>query len=380
MKRTVLILGAGFAGLELATRLSETAADAIDVTLVDRHDSFYFGFSKLEVMLGREAADAVKLPYAEVAKPGVTFRQETVTHIDPESRRVQTDARTYEPDFLVIAMGADYDFAATPGFSEGGQNYYTLDGAERLRDALNDFEGGNVLVSVLGHPFKCPPAPFEGAFLLHEHFTQQGIRDDVELTMAFPMQRPVPVTGEVSQMFRDGLADRNIVERAETLVTSIDPATSTAHLKNGDTLPYDLFVGIPVHRAPDPLTASGLAQNGWVPVDQAHLHTQHERVYALGDVCSGARNVPKAGIFAEAAARVVADDIAAAVTGQGPPAPYEASGVCYAEFGDGLVSKVEVNFLRGDSPAAERHEPSLKFADEKAEFGATRRARWFGIT
>jgi sulfide:quinone oxidoreductase len=179
-------------------------------------------------------------------------------------------------------------------------------------------------------------------------------------------------------MFRDALASRGIEELPQQLVTSIDPSAHLARLATGDTLPYDLFIGIPVHRAPEPLAASGLAVNGWVPVDQTNLRTAFPHVYALGDVCTGPRTVPKAGIFAESAARVVADDIAAEISGGDPPAPYEGSGVCYAEFGDGLVSKVEVNFLRGESPAADRHDPSLQYAAEKAEFGATRRARWFG--
>jgi sulfide:quinone oxidoreductase len=378
MKRHVLILGAGFGGLELATRLSETSSDAVDVTLLDRNDSFFFGFSKLEVMLGRQSADDVRLPYHGIAKDGVEFRRETVVGIDPVARRVQTDVGTHDADFLVVAMGADYDIAATPGFEEGGHEYYSLAGAERLRDALVDFQGGRVLVSVLGQPFKCPPAPFEGSFLLHEHFTQRGIRDAVQMATTFPMQRPVPVTGPVSQMFRDGLAARGIEELPQQVVTSIDPAAQAAQLATGDALPYDLFVGIPVHRAPEPLTAAGLAVNGWVPVDQTNLRTKFPHVYALGDVCTGPRTVPKAGIFAEAAARVVADDIAAEISGGDPPAPYEGSGVCYAEFGGGLVSKVEVNFLRGESPAAERHDPSREYAAEKAEFGATRRTRWFG--
>jgi sulfide:quinone oxidoreductase len=378
MKRHVLILGAGFGGLELATRLSETSSDAVDVTLLDRNDSFFFGFSKLEVMLGRQSADDVRLPYHGIAKDGVEFRRETVVGIDPVARRVQTDVGTHDADFLVVAMGADYDIAATPGFEEGGHEYYSLAGAERLRDALVDFQGGRVLVSVLGQPFKCPPAPFEGSFLLHEHFTQRGIRDAVQMGTTFPMQRPVPVTGPVSQMFRDGLAARGIEELPQQVVTSIDPAAQAAQLATGDALPYDLFVGIPVHRAPEPLTAAGLAVNGWVPVDQTNLRTKFPHVYALGDVCTGPRTVPKAGIFAEAAARVVADDIAAEISGGDPPAPYEGSGVCYAEFGGGLVSKVEVNFLRGESPAAERHDPSREYAAEKAEFGATRRTRWFG--
>src|SRR5436190_12914906 len=378
VKKHVLILGAGFGGLELATRLSESYEDAVHVTLLDRNDSFFFGFSKLEVMLGRQSSEDVRLYYRDIAKDGVEFRQETITGIDPATRRVTTDTRSYDPDFLVVALGADYDMGATPGLLEGGFEYYTLTGAERMRQALDAFDGGKVLLSVLGQPFKCPPAPFEGAFLLHEHFTQQGIRDLVQMTMTFPMQRPVPVTAAVSQMFRDGLADRGIEERPEQVVTSINPAKNEARLASGETLPYDLFVGIPVHRAPDPLPASGLAVDGWVPVDQTNLRTEFPYVYALGDVCTGPRTIPKAGIFAESAALVVADDIVAEITGEDPPAPYEGSGVCYAEFGGGLVSKVDVNFLRGESPAAARHDPSREYAAEKAEFGAARRARWFG--
>jgi sulfide:quinone oxidoreductase len=378
MSKHVVILGAGFGGLELATRLSETIADAVCVTLLDRNDSFYFGFSKLEVMLGRQSADDVRLHYREFVKDGVEFRQETVTGVDPAARRLTTNAGSYDADFLVLALGADYDFAATPGFEQGGHEYYSLAGAERLRDALADFRGGKVLVSVLGQPFKCPPAPFEGCFLLHEHFTQQGIRDSVEMATTFPMARPVPVTAEVSQMFRDGLAARNIRELPEHLVAGIDPATRTAQLASGETLPYDLFVGIPIHRAPAALADTGLAVDNWVPVDQSNLRTRFPGVYALGDVCTGPRTVPKAGIFAEAAARVVADDIAATIAGAEPPAPFEGSGVCYAEFGAGLVSKVEVSFLRGDAPVAQRYDPSLEYAAEKEEFGAVRRARWFG--
>src|SRR4051812_2810291 len=225
-------------------------------------------------MLGRQSPDEVRLHYREFDKDGVEFRQERVTGIDPAARRVTTDIGAYDADFLVVAMGADYDMACTRGFEAGGFEFYTVAGAERLRDALADFDGGRALVSVLGQPFKCPPAPFEGAFLLHEYFTERGIRDSVEMTSTFPMQRPVPVAGEVSQMFRDALAARDIEELPQCLVTSIDPATRTAHLKDGGTLPYDLFVGIPKHRAPDPLEASGLAVNGWVPVDQTNLRTQ----------------------------------------------------------------------------------------------------------
>ncbi len=192
MKTHVVVVGAGFGGLELATRLSETMSDAVRVTLLDRNDSWYFGYSKLDVMLGRASADDVKLPYADIDKDGVEFRQETVTAIDPQARRVITDKGTHDADFLVLAMGADYDFDATPGLREGAQEYYTLAGAERLRDTLEDFKGGRVLVTVMGQPFKCPPAPFEGAFMLHQHFKERGMEDRVDISSVVPMQKPAP--------------------------------------------------------------------------------------------------------------------------------------------------------------------------------------------
>src|SRR4029079_73489 len=173
LKKHGLILGAGFAGLELAARLSASLADAVQVTLVDKNDSFHFGFSKLDVMLGRLAPDDVRFDYRDMSKTGVEFRQENVTLIDPETRRVTTDGDSYEPDVLVVALGAEYDFAATPGFEEGGFEYYSIAGAERMCEALPSFDSGTVLISVLGHPFKCPPAPFEGAFLLHDRFVQR---------------------------------------------------------------------------------------------------------------------------------------------------------------------------------------------------------------
>ena len=379
MKKHVVILGAGFGGLELAARLSESLADAIDITLIDRNETFYFGFSKLDVLLGRRAPDDVLLHYREIATEGVEFRRETVTAIDPVRRRVRTDAGTYDADFLAIALGADYDLEATPGFQRGGFEYYSLDGAERLRDALAGFDGGTVLIGVLGHPFKCPPAPFEGAFLLHDLFVRRGFRDAVDIRMTFPMAAPVPVTKEVSQMFLSELEERGIRCAPKEVVVGLDVRKRTARLASGGSVPYDLFIGIPVHRVPAVVERSGLAVDGWLPVDQTNLATRFPGVYALGDVVSGARTVAKAGIFAETAARVVAADIAACLRGGGPPPRYEGDGDCYIEFGGGLVGKIEVNFLGGSAPAARIMTPSRELAAEKVEFAATRRRSWFGL-
>ncbi|MBV8944143.1 MAG: NAD(P)/FAD-dependent oxidoreductase [Solirubrobacterales bacterium] len=377
MKKHVVIVGAGFAGLELAARLSESLADAVHVTLIDRNDTFYFGFSKLDVLLGRRAPQDVLLRYGEIAKPGVEFRQETVAAIDPRRRRVITDQGAYQADFLAVALGAEYDLAATPGFQQGGFEFYSLAGAERLRDALADFAGGTILISVLGHPFKCPPAPFEGAFLLHDLLLNRGVRDATEIRMTFPMAAPVPVTQQVSQVFRTALEERGIQYAPKQLVVGLDPRARSARLASGASLPYDMFIGIPVHRAPEVVNHSGLAVEGWVPVEQTNLATRFPGVYALGDIATGARTVAKAGIFAEAAARVVAADIAARIEHTQPPAPYQGDGPCYIEFGGGLVGKVEVNFLGGPTPTGRILPPTQELAAEKKTFAATRRQRWF---
>ena len=376
MAKNVVILGAGFAGLELATRLSESVADEVDVTLIDRSESFGFGFSKLDLLLGRKRMPDVRLPYAAIDKPSVEFRREAITAIDPGARRVETDGGTYEADILAIALGADYDFDATPGFAEGGVEYYTFEGAERMRDVVAGFERGRILIGVLGHPYKCPPAPFEGALLFHDQLTQRGVRGDCEIRVIGPMAAPVPVTAEVSQAFLRALGERDISYVGKETVASIDPGASEAQLASGDTVPYDLFIGVPVHRVPEVVASSGLAPDGWIPVERDNLATSFDGVYALGD-CT-ALPMAKAGVFAENAAGVVADDIIAALRGGELEHPYEGIGSCYLEFGGGEVAKVEANFLGGPAPTARLVGPSLELAAEKEEFGATRRQRWFG--
>src|SRR5919197_5971797 len=204
----VLILGAGFAGLELATRLSESLADDVHSTLIDQNDSFSFGFSKLDILFGRKAVEDILLPYSEISHDGVEFRQERVVSIDPERRHVTTDSGSYDADILVVALGAEYDFATPPGFEQGGVEYYSLAGAERMRDVLSNFDSGKILIGILGQPFKCPPAPFEGALMLHDHLVQRGSREAAEIRVIGPMAAPVPITKEVSRRILDALAER----------------------------------------------------------------------------------------------------------------------------------------------------------------------------
>jgi len=375
MKSRVLILGAGFGGLELATMLSEALGDDADVTLIDKSDSFVFGYSKLDVMFGRTTLDAVRLAYRDIAKPGVRFLQETITEIDPDARQVTTDRSAYEADFLVVALGADYDLDATPGLADGTHEFYSVDGAQEFAELLPTFSQGRAIVGVCGAPFKCPPAPSEAALLLHEYLSTRGVRDDCEISIVIPFGSPVPPSPETSRALVAAFAERDIEFVPSRRVSSLDAARRVAVLDDGSEMAYDLFLGVPRHRAPDVVVESGMTEDGYVPVNPETLETRFQHVYAIGDVAT--IGVPKAGVFAEGAGRVVAESLIARLRGGEEPGAYNGLGSCYIEFGGGRVGRVDVDFLSGPTPTGTFHEPSDALVAEKHHFGSSRRARWF---
>jgi sulfide:quinone oxidoreductase len=375
--KSVLILGAGFAGLELATRLSEEVPDDVEVTIIDSSDAFVFGYSKLDVMFGRVDPATVRLPYAKLRKPSVRFVQERAVSIDPEHRRVTTDKSQYQPDILVIALGADLDPAATPGMVEEGTEYYSVDGAERVRAVLPAFEGGDVIIGVLGNFFKCPAAPFETALMLHDYLERRGRRSSSSIKVISPMSTPIPISPEASAGILDALAARDIGWWPESKVVSMDPSARLSTLADGRTAPYDLFLGIPAHRAPRVVEDSPLAEDGWVAVDHATFVTRFENVYAVGDVTSAP--VPRVGAIAEGEARTLAEVLIHEIRGGTPPEPYRGLATCYIEFGGSKVARFDANFLSGPKPFGSYTEASEAMVADKVEFGASRRRRWFGI-
>jgi sulfide:quinone oxidoreductase len=377
MKLRVVVLGAGFGGLELSTMLSEALGGGLDLTLIDKSDSFIFGFSKLDVMFGRETPDAVRLAYRNIVKPGVRFRQETITAIDPQARRVTTDSGTYDADVLVVALGADYDLNATPGLVEAGNEFYSVAGAERLREVLSTFSKGGAIVGVTSTPFKCPPAPSEAALLLHDYLTERGVRDACEISLVMPFGVPIPPSPESSRALLAAFTQRGITFVPSRTVRALDPARRVAILDDESEMPYDLFLGVPKHRAPDVVTASGMTEDGWIPVNPKNLETRFPRVYAIGDVTSV--GTPKAGVFSEGAARVVAASLIAEMRDGERPSAYAGAGSCFVEFGAGRVGRVDVDFLSGPSPTGSFIQPSVALAGEKRHFGSSRRARWFGL-
>ena len=375
MKTRIVVLGAGFGGLELTTLLSESLGESVDVTLIDKSDCFIFGFSKLDVMFGHAAWDAVRLPYNRYAKPGIRMVQTTVTAIDPAAKRVTTEAGVFDADYLVVALGADYDIVGTPGLAEADE-FYSVAGAEALRQKLPGFRKGRALIGVCGAPYKCPPAPSECALMLHDYLSQRGAREACEISFVLPLPSPVPPSPETSRALLAAFAERNIAFTPGRRVASIDNARKVAVLDDGTERPFDLFLGVPRHHVPAVVMQSGMAEGGWIAVNPRTLETKFPNIWAVGDGAN--TGTPKAGLFAEGAARAVASALINRIYG-GEVTPYNGFGVCYLEFGGGRIGKVEVDFFSGPQPTGTYYEPSVELRADKIAFGATRRARWFGM-
>lgn len=376
MKQRVLVLGAGFGGLELCTILSESLGDEVQVTLIDKSDTYVLGYSKLDVMFGHATLDAVRLLYRNFVKPGVRLLRETVTAIDPATRRVTTDAASHDCDYLVVALGADYDFAATPGL-EGANEFYSVAGANRLREILPAFSKGHAVIGVCGAPYKCPPAPSECALMLHDYLVTRGVRGQCEITLVLPLPSPVPPSPETSRALLAAFAERDIKFMPQRGVSAVDAGRRVASLDDGSELAFDLFLGVPRHCACAVVQASGMAEAGWVPVSPRTLETRFPNVYAIGDIAN--TGTPKAGVFAEGAAKAVASALVARIRGAGEGRLYAGTGSCYIEYGAGRVGRVDIDFFSEPKPTGTYHEPDVALRADKEQFGASRRARWFGL-
>ena len=377
MSSRVLILGAGFGGLELSTMLSEAFGDELEVTLIDKSDAFVFGFSKLDVMFGRTTPDAVRLPYREIAKPGVRFLQETITAIDPDARRVTTDRGS--PRGGRARRRARRRLRLRRHARAGRRRKRVLLAGRRGaagRDRAGVLARAAWSIGVCGAPFKCPPAPSECALLLHDALTARGVRDACEISFVIPLDRPVPPSPDTSAALETEFAKRGIAlhPRPPRRPRSM-PARGVAVLDDGSELPFDLFLGVPKHRAPDVVMASGMTEDGYVPVELGHAadplpgrvrgrRRGHGRRAEGGGVRRGRRSRRRAAADRGAAGRRAAR-------------PYDGRGSCYIEFGGGRVGRVDIDFLSGPTKTGTFNEPSTALAAEKEHFGSSRRARWF---
>jgi sulfide:quinone oxidoreductase len=380
----VVVLGAGFGGLTVATELDSMAgAGKIDVALVDRNTHFSMGFSMQWAMVGRRRPEDGQRPYTSFKARHAKFVHDEIVAIDTTSRTVRTRSRRLDYDYLVIALGAELAPELIPGLAEGAYNLCDLGSVMQLRAAVEGIDRGTLVVAVSSTPFKCPPAPYEYALLIDDMLRGRGVRDRVRIVVTTPEPQPMPVAGKaVGDAVKAMLADRGIEFLPGHKPKTIDALKRTATYENGTELTYDVLGAMPPHRAPRVVRDAGLADaSGFVPVEIGSFKASAPDVYAVGDVASirlpNGNPHPKAGVFAEAQAAVVAGNIVAELTG-GQRANYAGIGACYVDVGRGQAAPAEADLLVASGPRVALRPPSAEGLEEKRRFERDRLSKWFG--
>ena len=370
---TVLILGCGIGGVAAAKEIKRLMRSECRVVVIDRDPVATFPPSYLWVMTGDRRRETISRQRAQLARHGVEFVNAEVREIDLENRQVRANSREIRFDFLILALGADTTLDQKPGLAEAAQNFFTLDGAERLAASLRYFSGGRVVISVAGIPFKCPAAPYEAAMLIEHHFHSRRMRQKVEIEIHTPEERPMAVAGStVGDEISGLLAHKGIELHTGRELLGADSRGRLVSFADTDPVPFDLLIAVPEHQAPDVIRETDLLDStGWVPVDAGTLGTRHENVFAIGDITSitlpDGLKLPKAGVFAEAQARSAAKQIAFRIRGGPVPEPYAGEGKCFLEVGAGAVALAQGNFLATERKI-ELKQPSIMWHWAKVAF------------
>jgi sulfide:quinone oxidoreductase len=384
MTSTTLVLGGGFGGLATANRLRELLPASHRVIVVDRSDSFFVGATKTWVMLGEKSVGEITQSRSRLLAEGVEFQIADVTSIDLEDRTVAASGGVIGWDYLVVALGADVSMGGVPGLKEAAHTFYTLEGAERLRRVVADFKGGDIAILMVKPPWKCPPAPYEAAMLLHAHFASRGV--PAKISIHTPEGIPMATAGpEMGAFIKSQLASRAIVLNAKRQVARVDGESRRIQFADGAEAAFDLLLCVPAHSAPAVVREAGLTGGGpWITVNPQTMSVTVDvaagRVFAIGDVTTvplpGRFNpdmplvLPKAGVMAESQGLVVASRIADLVQGREPTAEFDGRGFCYLEMGCGVAVRAEGSFFNMPHPVMEKHEPDAAQLQHKLDWVA----------
>lgn len=379
---TALILGGGVGGLVAANELRRALPRKHRVVVVEREESFVFAPSLLWLLTGDRELPAISRPLARLARKGIEVFRGEVEAIDPARREVSANGIRLTGDYLVIALGAEPAPELVPGLAEAGHNLYTPSGASDAHAALDRFDGGRLVLLTATAAYKCPAAPYEAAMLVESYCRRRRIRERTEIALYAAEAGPMGVAGpEVSKAVRQIVEAKGIVYHPEQQVTRVDAKVRKLVFANGTETSYDLLLYVPPHRAPRPVHDAGLTNGGgWVPVDRHTMETRFPRVYALGDVVSIplklGKPLPKAGVFAQGEARIVARNIARDVTGRGRPEAFDGHGACFIETGGGRAGFGSGNFYAEPAPQVRMRAPSRFWHVGKILFERDWLRRW----
>ena len=387
-------MGAGFGGLTAANLLRKNLPSSSEpvehqITITDRKDYFMMGLVNLWILNGTRTLDDSKIALNRLENKGIRFLNGEVTAIDAVSKTVTirgSSTLRLEYDYLVIALGSEFAFEQVKGFLEnGGFNLYDAEQVPKLREKILSLKRGRIAVCITSIPYKCPPAPYEASLLINDILVKNGTRDSIDIDIYTPTPIALPVAGaKVSQDVINLLNDSHVNFHPLHKIKTVSD-TKEIEFENGNRVNYDLLIGIPPHKVPAVIRNSDLIKLGqnWINVDKFSLRTDYQNVFAIGDVNEIKVNenvaIPKAGVFAEAQAKVVSQQIIDDIENNRDKlssSKFDGKGFCFMEVGDKKAGYIAADFYNEDGPVTLLEPPSDESYEKKIDFERSRISDW----
>ncbi len=375
----VVILGGGFGGLSSANELRNTLSSSqVKITVIDKKDWFMVGFAKLWIINGTRTFENSIGSLNELPKKEINFIKEEILEINFQNKNIKTKSQNITFDFLIISTGVVLAPQKIPGLVENGFNLYDHDQLLEIRDKLESIESGKIAISIMGMPYKCPPAPFEASLLIDSMLRKRGVRDSVQIDFYSPAPITLPAAGpEVSKKILELVNSEKITFHNSCKIKSVESKKLIFENSKAD---FDILLAIPPHIAPKIIYDSGLAKEpGFIPIDR-DCKTSFENIFAIGDVTiltvGEKMAVPKAGIFAEGEGITVAKNIISKIQLKEETALFDGKGGCFIESGKNTASILEVDMFTNSKPSTSLSEPTTDNLSKKKEFEKERLSRW----
>mgnify|MGYP006415485251 FL=1 len=375
----VVILGGGFGGLSSANELRNTLSSSqVKITVIDKKDWFMVGFAKLWIINGTRTFENSIGSLNELSKKEINFIKEEILEINSQNKIIKTDSQNIKFDFLIISTGVVLAPQKIPGLVENGFNLYDHEQLLEIRDKLESIESGKIAISIMGMPYKCPPAPFEASLLIDSMLKKRGVRDSVQIDFYSPAPITLPAAGpEVSKKILELVNSDKITFHDSCKIKSVESKKLIFENSEAD---FDILLAIPPHIAPKIIYDSDLAKEpGFIPIDR-DCKTSFENIFAIGDVTVLAVGeklaVPKAGVFAEGEGIIVAKNIISKIQSKKEIELFDGKGGCFIESGKDTAAVIEVDMFSDSKPSTKLSELTTDNLSKKQEFEKERLSKW----